>query len=138
MEITDVDVEVVRASRKFGNVSAVKEREDSVYGLIRLQADDGSTGIREISDIEDPESMPTPDGIEAETESFLVGEDPREINWITAAMFDAVEFGPFEFHSFQQLVLAGIDTALYDLVGDHYSIPAYQLLGGRTRDVPLS
>jgi muconate cycloisomerase len=137
MEITGIDVEVVRFGREFGNVSAVKEIEASVFALLRLTADEGSIGIGEISDIEHPESMPSTDAIEREVEAFLLGEDPREINRLTAAMYDAIDFGPFDFHSFQQLALAAIDTALHDLVGTAYEVPAYQLLGGRTQDVPV-
>lgn len=137
MRVTDIDVSTVSVAREFGTVSAVKEAEESVFAMVRLTADDGTTGIGEISDIERPEAMPSADEIEAEFESFLVGEDPREINRLTAEMYDAVDFGPFEFHSFQQLALAALDTALYDLVGNHYGVPAYQLLGGRTRDVPV-
>lgn len=137
MLITSVDVECVSVSREFGNVSAVKEIEESVFAFVRLTADDGSTGIGEISDIEHPDSMPSTTALEAEIESFLVGEDPREINRLTKEMYDEVDFGPFDFHSFQQLALAGIDTALYDLVGSHYDVPAYQLLGGRSQDVPV-
>lgn len=137
MQLTAVNVEMVSVSREFGNVSAVKEIEESVFALVELVADDGSSGVGEISDIERPESMPTVAKIEDELESFLVGRDPREINRLTDEMYDAVDFGPFDFHSFQQLALAGVDTALYDLVGTHYGVPAYQLLGGRSRDVPV-
>jgi len=105
--------------------------------LLRLTADDGSTGVGEISDVEHPETMPTTDEIETEVGDFLLGEDPREINRLTDSMYDMIDFGPFDFHSFQQLALAAVDMALYDLVGDRFDIPAYQLLGGRTQDVPL-
>lgn len=137
MRVTDIDVSIVSSSREFGGTSAVKEIEESVFALVRITSDDGTTGIGEISDIEHPESMPSPEEIEAEFESLLMGRDPREINLITTEMYDAVDFGPFEFHSFQQLALAGLDTALYDLVGNYYDVPAYQLLGGRTQDVPV-
>jgi muconate cycloisomerase len=137
MRVSDIDVSTLSVEREFGNVSAVKEIEESVFALVRVTADDGTTGVGEISDVEHPEAMPSAADIEAEFESFLVGEDPREINRLTAEMYDAVDFGPFEFHSFQQLALAGLDTALYDLVGNYYGVPAYQLLGGRTRDVPV-
>lgn len=137
MRVSDVDVSVVSVAREFGNVSAVKEINESVFALVRITADDGTTGIGEISDIEHPEAMPAADDIETELESFLSGEDPREINRLTTEMYGAVDFGSFDFHSFQQLALAGLDTALYDLVGNHYGVPAYQLLGGRTHDVPV-
>jgi len=137
MEITDIDVDVVRIGREFGTTSAIKEIEESVFVLLRLTADDGSTGVGEISDVEHPETMPTTDEIETEVGDFLLGEDPREINRLTDSMYDMIDFGPFDFHSFQQLALAAVDMALYDLVGDRFDIPAYQLLGGRTQDVPL-
>lgn len=137
MEIIDIDANIVHIGREFGTTSAVKEIDESVFILLQLTADDGSTGVGEISDVEHPEAMPSTGEIEAELGDFLLGEDPREINRLSTEMYDAIEFGPFEFHSFQQLALAAIDMALYDLVGDHYDVPAYQILGGRTRDVSL-
>lgn len=137
MEITNVDVKVVSVSRKFGNVSAVKEIGESIFAFVQLTADDGTVGIGEISDIEHPEKMPSTEEIETEFKSFLTGKDPRKINSLTSSMYDEIEFGSFDFHSFQQLALAGLDMALYDLVGRYYEAPTYQLLGGYTKDVPL-
>jgi L-alanine-DL-glutamate epimerase-like enolase superfamily enzyme len=137
MKITDVDVEIVRAGRNFGTTSAVKETEGSVFGLLRLGSDDGTTGVGEISDVEHPESMPDAATIEEELSSFLEGQDPRVVNRLTTEMYDAIRFGEFAFHSFQQLALSAIDAALYDLVGNHYGVPVFQLLGGRTRDAPV-
>lgn len=135
MEIVDVDVEVVQIGRSFGMTSAVKEIDESTFAFVRLTADDGTVGIGEISDVEYPASMPGASEIEGELGRFLVGEDPREINRLTAEMYDAIDFGPFDFHSFQQLALASVDMALYDLVGNYYGVSVYQLLGGRTRDL---
>lgn len=137
MKITDVDVEIVSVGRNFGSTSAVKETGESVFGLLRLTADDGSTGVGEISDVEHPESMPDAPAIEDELGGFLEGRDPRAVNRLTTEMYDAVRFGEFAFHSFQQLTLSAVDAALYDLVGKHYGVPVYQLLGGRTRDAPV-
>lgn len=137
MEIADIDVTIVSIAREFGMTSAVKETDDSVFALIKLIADDGTTGVGEISDIEDAAQMPQPNEIKEELARFLIGEDPREVNRLTNEMYEAVDFGPFDFHTFQQLALAGIDTALYDLVGNHYGIPVYQLLGGHTQDIPV-
>lgn len=138
MNVTAVDVEFVSVGREFGATSAVKHSEESVFGLVRLTADDGTTGVGEISDVEHPESMPSAEEIESELESFLVGEDPRALNRLTSEMGDEIDLGEFDFHSFQQLTLSAVDTALYDLVGRHYGVPAYQLLGGRTQSVPVS
>lgn len=135
MEIIAVDVEVVQIGRSFGMTSTVKEIDESTFAFVRLTADDGTAGVGEISDIEHPESMASAAEIEAEIGRFLLGEDPRKVNRLTAEMYDAIDFGPWDFHSFQQLALAAVDMALYDLVGNYYNVPVYQLLGGRTRDV---
>lgn len=138
MHISDVTVEWLSVGRNFGTTSAVKETEESVFGFLRLTADDGTTGVGEISDVEHPESIPDAATIEDEIAAFLEGADPREVNRLTTEMGDAIRLGEFDFHSFQQLTLAAVDHALYDLVGNYYDVPAYQLLGGRTHDVPLS
>jgi L-alanine-DL-glutamate epimerase-like enolase superfamily enzyme len=137
MEITDVSVEVVRARRVFGQSSAVKTAEESVFVWLRVSADDGSVGIGEISDVERPASMPGADAIEAEIGEFLIGEDPRDLNRLTDQMYAEIDFGPFRFHSFQQLALAAVDTALYDLVATRYDVPVYRFLGGDGGEVPL-
>jgi muconate cycloisomerase len=111
--------------------------EKSTFAIIRATADDGTIGVGEISDIEEPETMPSRQEIITELESFLVGRDPRRINRLVTEMYSEIDFGPFEFHSFQQLALSAIDALLHDMVGRLYQIPAYQLLGGHTRDVPL-
>lgn len=138
MEISDVELQFVTATREFGTTSAVKETDRSVYGILRVTADDGTTGVGEISDVENPEEAPSAAEVEAEIGSALLGADPREINRIVDETSRSIDFGPFEFHSFQQLVLSAVDTALYDLVGNYYGIPVFQLLGGKTREVPVS
>lgn len=131
MRIEHVDVAYVEARRRFGF-------GDSRCGLVRLTTADGAVGIGEISDIEDPEAAPAASAVAEELESFLVGEDPRRLNYLTTAMEDRVDFGPVGFHSFQQLALGGVDAALFDLAGTALDVPAYQLLGGRTGSVPVS
>lgn len=131
MRIERVDVAYVRARRRFGF-------GDSRCGLVRIATEDGTVGVGEISDIEDPEAAPSAAAVAETLESFLVGADPRRLNHLTTAMFDRVDFGPVAFHSFQQLALAGVDAALFDLAGRALDVPAYQLLGGRTSSVPVS
>ena len=137
MEITDVSTEVVRAQRAFGRSSAIKTVEESVFLWLRVRSDDGSVGVGEISDVEQPASMPGVDDVEAEIGEFLIGEDPRDLNRLTGRMYDAIDFGPFGFHSFHQLALSAVDTALHDLVATRYGIPVYRLLGGRREEIPL-
>ena len=137
MEITDVRAELARPERSVGIESAVKRVEQSTCVIVTIEASDGSRGVGEIPDIENPEDMPSTAEIEAEMARFLLGRDPRRVHLLAEEMGEVVDFGPDEFHSFQQLALGAIDMALYDLVGHRYDVPAYQLLGGRTRDVPI-
>jgi len=137
MEITDVRAKITRPERSVGIESAIKRVEQSTCVIITIETSDGSRGVGEIPDIENPEEMPSTAEIEAEIAGFLLGQDPRRVHLLTGEMGEVVDFGPDEFHSFQQLALGAIDMALYDLVGHRYDVPAYQLLGGKTRDVPI-
>lgn len=137
MEITDVRATLARPERSVGIESAVKRVEQSTCVIVTIEASDGSRGIGEIPDVEHPEEMPSTGEIEAEIREFLLGRDPRRIHRLAREMSEGIDFGPDEFHSFQQLALGAIDMALYDLVGHRYGIPAYQILGGRTQDVPI-
>jgi muconate cycloisomerase len=130
MYITDVAVTTVDAARRFGFGT-------SVCGLLQLRTDTGAVGVGEIPDIEDPASMPDVAELTAEIEEFLLGEDPRELQRLTHEMHDAIGLGEMAFHSFRQLTLGAVDTALYDLVGNALGVSVNQLLGGRTRDVPI-
>lgn len=137
MEITDVTVDRYRFERAVGQQSAVKEATHSTSLLITIEADGAVTGVGEVPDIEEPEAIPPTGEIESALEEALGSRDPRRINALNGDLPGEIAFGPERFHSFQQLTLGAIDTALYDLVGNHHGMPAYQLLGGRTQDVPL-
>jgi muconate cycloisomerase len=130
MQVTGVDVTTVEVERRYGFGT-------STCSFVELTADTGATGVGEIPDVEEPAAMPADETIAAEIAEFLVGADPRRIRRLTDEMDDAVDFGPVAFHSFQQLALGAIDTALYDLVGSELGVPVHQLLGGHSQDVPI-
>lgn len=130
MEITSVDATTIRVDRRFGFGT-------STCTLLEITAGTGHTGIGEIPDIEDPDAAPSTDQIESELMGFLEGRDPRRLRSLTDAMYDGVKFGEFSFHSFQQLALGALDTALYDLLGNYFGIPVTQLFGGFSQDVPV-
>lgn len=107
--------------------------------LLRLQASDGSIGIGEIPDVEDANNVPSKNALENKIADFLISQNPLEINRMANIMGDQIDFGPFNpRQSFQRIALKGIETALYDLVGDRYNIPVYQLLGGFVKPVPVT
>src|SRR4051812_9933350 len=100
--------------------------------LVRLHADNGLTGLSEV------EAYPSFERMGAETQAGIVavlrdylaptvlGARAFDINAIWERMDQAV-VGYFR-------VKAAIDNALYDLIGKHLGVPAYDLLGGRMRD----
>ncbi len=138
MEISDVRVQRFERSRSVGLRSAVKEVAGTTSLVVTLETDTGLIGRGEASDIEQPAEIPDDAEIARRLRGPLVGRDPRRINALYDEVPDQLDFGPMAFHSFQQLLVAALDTACYDLVGKRYGAPAYQLLGGNTAPVTLS
>ena len=70
--------------------------------------------------------------IEDVVERYVVGWDPFRIE----SMWRIVYSSGFSQHPDLSLVgvLSGIDIALWDIAGKNFGVPAYQLLGGKTRD----
>lgn len=62
---------------------------------------------------------------------WLVGQDPRRIEHIWQHLYRGSFYRGGPVHC---SALAGIDTALWDILGRHLGVPVYQLLGGRVRD----
>lgn len=137
MEIQRVAVTRVRPERRVGQQSTVKQITHSTCLFVEVVADDGTVGIGEIPDIEAPDEIPDLPEVESELERVLLGEDPRRINRLSKRLPSELRLGPYEFHSFQQLTVGAVDMALYDLVGNVYDVPAYQLVGGLTQEVPI-
>ena len=61
---------------------------------------------------------------------YLVGEDPLRIEHHWQYMY---RFSHFRGAAIMGAISA-LDIALWDIAGKHFGVPAYQLLGGRTRD----
>jgi len=140
MQVSEVDVTFASFERQF-------VFSTDTTGIVRLVADDGTTGIGEIPDIEelqegddptttgtdelsDPEAVEEgigtdPGQILELLEPRLSGRDPRRINHIVDSLEGKIPLR----------LLKGVDTALYDLVGNAYRQPVYQLLGGKTNPV---
>jgi L-alanine-DL-glutamate epimerase-like enolase superfamily enzyme len=100
--------------------------------LVRLHTDNGLTGLSEV------EAYPSFERMGAETQAGIVavlrdylapavlGARAFDIHAIWERMDQAV-VGYFR-------VKAAIDNALYDVLGKHLGVPAYDLIGGRMRD----
>jgi galactonate dehydratase len=94
-----------------------------------IHTDEGLVGIGE------PFLEGHPDSVIAEVrrlEPLLIGQDPRRIEALWAAMYNAglgYKGGPVTMSA-----ISGIDIALWDLAGKIAGQPVHQLLGGACRD----
>lgn len=69
----------------------------------------------------------------AEFKDVLIGEDPRNVDRLWNKMRWAAS-GAGSVAGIIYNAITGIETALLDLVGKHYRVPVWQLLGGRYRE----
>lgn len=101
----------------------------SPFAVVLVRTDEGLEGIGEVS------CTPRWSGEDAWTAAHvidrylaprLIGTDPRAVLAATRLMDETVHG-----HAFTK---AGIEMALWDLLGKSVGLPVYQLLGGPTRD----
>ena len=135
MHISEVRIRAVSIPRIYDTRVAeagghAQAKTQSLYYVLELISDTGPVGLGEISDIESSWNTPTPDTL-CECLSSLKGMDPlnRQETWKAATLALPQNLHP-ELHS---LLSAAIDTALLDLVGQHYNAPLHVLLGGAHR-----
>ncbi len=106
---------------------------ESPFAILRVQTDEGITGLGEVS------GTPVWSGEDAVTASHVIGgflepalkgEDPRDIERLTAKMRRAIAGHPF--------TKSGVEIALWDILGKAAGLPVYRLLGGAVREwVPI-
>ena len=93
-----------------------------------LETDEGIAGLGETS--AKPGAVRTM--IHEVCSTFLLGQNPLDIEWIWNNMFRA-----FNFHGYagtELKALSAIDIALWDVMGKYTGQPIYRLLGGPVRD----
>lgn len=106
---------------------------ESPFLILRIHTDEGITGLGEVS------CTPVWSGEDSVTASHIirsflapaiVGEDPRDIERLTARMRRAVAGHPF--------TKSGIEIGLWDILGKAAGLPLYRLFGGAVRErVPI-
>jgi galactonate dehydratase len=96
--------------------------------FVKIETNHGATGWGEIKAVD-----PRVAKVLAESLFALIeGENPTRIEYLWQKVYRAhrdIRGGPFMIHT-----LAGIDIALWDLVGKLWGEPVYRLLGGPCRD----
>ncbi len=135
MKITQVRTTVVWAPRRpvYGgaHVTALGAASISEHAVVFVDTDEGITGVGEIASVFKRRGRLLARDVDAVLGPAVVGEDPFRIAALVARMDRALD-GVEE-------AKAGIEMALWDVVGKRLGTPVYNLLGGRVRDrIPLS
>jgi L-alanine-DL-glutamate epimerase-like enolase superfamily enzyme len=135
MKITEIETIPVRVPiiPQFVIRGSLGIHSESPFVMLRVHTDEGITGLGEVS------CTPVWSGEDSTTavhvirdflEPALHGEDPRDIEQLTAKMRRAVAGHPF--------TKSGVEIALWDILGKSCGLPVYRLLGGPVREtVPI-
>ena len=108
---------------------------DRSTALIRIQTDTGLEGIGEAHAPAAPRVVKTI--VEDLLTPILIGQDPRSINVLWERMFSTMRLRSHT-QGFTLEAIAGIDIALWDLLGKHHNEPIWRLLGGAYRlQIPI-
>lgn len=121
----------------FGDYAIAKDAWTSIYSnrhetsLVRIQTDDGCVGWGEGQAPVAPSTIVSI--VQELCRPVLVGEDPFDVEYLWYRLYSAMrERGHGS--GFYVDALAGVDLALYDLLGRATGQPAHKLIGGRFRD----
>ncbi|MFZ1752316.1 MAG: mandelate racemase/muconate lactonizing enzyme family protein [Caldilineaceae bacterium] len=134
-------IEGNRNVEAYGDYTIAADAWTSIYSrnhetcLVRLETDDGLVGWGEG---QAPVSgRATAAIVEDLCTPLLIGRDPFDVEYIWYRLYSAMrERGHVT--GFYVDALAGVDLALYDLLGKALDKPVYKLLGGNFRpDVPI-
>src|SRR5215471_17025740 len=130
IESIPVDVPIVAEFQIRGSLGSHLK---SPFLMVRVHTDEGLIGLGEVS------CTPIWSGEDRVTAAHLIadflapalaGEDPRDIERLTAKIRRGVAANPF--------TKSGLEIALWDILGKSVGLPVYRLLGGRIREmVPI-
>jgi L-alanine-DL-glutamate epimerase-like enolase superfamily enzyme len=135
MKITSLETIAVHVPLRphFVIQGALGRHEASPYLLIRVHTGDGLAGLGEVSATaiwSGEDAVTAKHVIDGYLAPAILGEDPRDIERLTIRLRRAVAGNPF--------TKAGIEIALWDLLGKAVGLPLYRLLGGAVRrSVPI-
>jgi len=125
----------------FGDYHIARDQWTSIYSnrhetcLVRIETDDGLVGWGEGQAPVSPRTLKSI--VEDLCRPVLLDRDPFDVEYLWYRLYSAMrERGHIT--GFYVDALAGVDLALYDLLGTALGKPAHKLLGGRFRDrVPV-
>jgi muconate cycloisomerase len=131
MKIRKIDTIAVRVPLNPARAirSSLKHTGCNTFLFVKVHTDEGIVGLGEVSC--DPvwsgeDYLTAAHYIEASFAPLLEGEDPTLVERLTAKMRGAIQGNPF--------TRAGVEMALWDILGKRAGLPLYRLLGGPVRD----
>ncbi len=98
------------------------------YIFLRVQTDEGLYGVGEAYSAGPDDAVVA---VIKDFESWLIGHDPREIEFLWQLMYNASRFPG---GVITNAAISGIEHALWDIKGKALGVPVYELLGGKCRD----
>lgn len=100
-----------------------------VNSFLKITTDDGLVGWSEY--MEGYGAQGLTGVISKLAERFLVGQDPRPVERISALLYAATRQAP---GGINQMAIAAIENALVDIKAKALGVPVYEMLGGPVRD----
>jgi len=98
------------------------------YVFVRVHTDEGLHGVGEAYSAGPDDATAA---VIADFETWLVGRDPRDVEFCWQLMYNASRFPG---GVVTNAAISGIEHALWDIKGKALGVPVYQLLGGKARD----
>ena len=126
MKITAIRAIPVRVPRPQPFTSSLGLQAGSENAVVVVETDGGVTGIGEISSIWDRKGRGQAEDVNDLLAEALVGMDPFAPNRVADRMDELLH------RSYP--AKAGVEMALYDIMGKALDVPVYDLLGGRRRE----
>jgi L-alanine-DL-glutamate epimerase-like enolase superfamily enzyme len=107
-------------------------QRDANFAIVRVRTDNGAEGYGQTSPYIADQSVPV---LHSMVAPAFLGRDP----WDLEAIIDSVVRAQYKFYGTQfWRALCGVDTAVWDLLGQVTGQPVYKLLGGTLRaQVPV-
>ncbi len=118
----------------------VKTRREDVditnqHVIVRVFTDEGIEGIGEMSDLSHlPAMVFDIDSLEKFLKKILRGQDPFNLTKLEILLENLYTTQAYGYSYQCSNIRAGVDIALYDLLGKFLNRPVYDLLGGKLRD----
>ena len=108
-------------------------KHGGVLVLVTVTTDEGIVGYGECIGTPSAEALCN---YFEKAKPYCLGQSPFDVNRITGTVYDSLLrlVGPSSAPRFGAQLLAGLDMALWDVIGKTVGRPLHQLIGGATRD----